>query len=538
MTDGSSSNSQGFNVNASSSTGRLSALQRRAPFLVVLYVLISGIVWAAATPLAGVPDEPAHVVYAAATVRGARGDIVSKDFGNGALVSYTVPEWIISLPNTPGHPCFAFAGATTADCQPPLSEGSGSALSLTSVSRYQPAYYWIVGLPSIGMTGSRSLYAMRAMSVLLATSLIGLGLATAAPRRRSWLSVGVLIAFTPIVAFLVGGVNPNGAEVVAAIRLAVAILGAADESPTARRIWFQVISVSILGGYLAWARPYSWLNLVIVAGATFLLNRRSVVAWIRSRPSAATAVGLSISIATLTAMSYDVLVQGPLRSTLQAGLSQVHPPAPFVEIVATVIRKSGGFLADTIGRFGWLDHTVPWSLQMVWLMFLGALVAMAWTVGQQGDRLLLFAVVAGSVFMVPVAVMWFAFGSPWGYQARYALALVVLVGMSSVFVLGLRGVKNFQRLHRATLGGFGVFAPLTMTISVIWSMSRYSIGMPLAWSDLLSFRFLRDAAWLPPAKALGIVIVGLIALVAIAPALARVGIDTTTTRFEESQLDS
>jgi len=522
------------------SVGRdtLSKAQRRAPFVVVLYVLVSGMMWAAATPLAGVPDEPSHVVYAAATVRGTSGEVVPADSDRRALVSYAVPGWITSLPNKPDWPCFAAPRYTTADCQSALTESGDSAPTLTSVSRYQPIYYWIVGIPTISMTGSGALYAMRAMSVALATLLIGLGLASAAPRRRPWLSIGVLVAFTPMVAFLIGGINPNGAEIVASIGLAVAILGVADESPTTRRIWFQVASISILGSYLAWARPYSWLNLVVVAGVTLMLNRRSVGACVRSRPSAATAIGLSISVATLTAVAYDVLIQGPLRSTLQAGQRQAHPRAPFGEILATVVEKSGGFLADTIGRFGWLDHTVPWPLQIVWLMFLGALVAMAWTVGQQGDRLPLFAIVAGSVFVVPVAVMWIAFGSPWGYQARYALPLVVLVGISSVFVLGLRGVKNFQWLHRAILGGFGVFAPLTMTISVILSMSRYSIGMPLAWSDILSFEFLRDAAWLPPAEALGVVFVGLIALAAITPTLRRVGIDTTTTRFEESQRDS
>jgi len=550
MTDGGASSSQGLNENASSfvsdldgssenaestKRGRLGVQRRGASLVIVLYVLISGIVWAAGTPLAGVPDEPAHVVYAAAIVSGASGEIVSNTSGTGGLLSYTVPEWITSLPNKPGSPCYAFDAAVTADCQSPLSESDYPATALTSVSRYQPVYYWIVGIPSVNMAGSRALYAMRAVSVVLATSLIGLGLAAAAPGRRWWLSVGVLIAFTPMVAFLIGGVNPNGAEIAAAIGLAVAVLGVEGDPPTTRRVWFQVAAISLLGGYLAWARPYSWLNLVVVVGATFLFNRRSVVAWIRRRPMAATVTGLSIGLATLTAMSYDVLVQDPVRSTLKAGQSLAHPPVRFVEILESGVWMSGAFLADTIGRFGWLDHSVPRSLQMVWLMFLGALVVMAAVVGKGRDRLLLLAVVAGSTIVTPVVVMQLEFGSPWGYQARYALPLVVLIGLSSMFVLGLRWVSYPERLLPPILGGLGIFAPLTMAISVMWSMARYSLGTPVVWSNVLALEFLRDAAWLPPAVALGVVIVGLAALAALTPALRRVGVDTTTTRFEDSQ---
>src|SRR5665811_410723 len=136
------------------------------------------------------------------------------------LMSHAVPAWIPSI-----VVCYHFDPAVTADCQPPVSESDDLVEALTTVSRYPPVYYWIVGLPSIGLTGARALYAMRAVSAILATILIGLGLVTASPGRRWWLSVGVLAAFTPMTAFLVGTVNPNGAEIAAAIGLGVAVLG-------------------------------------------------------------------------------------------------------------------------------------------------------------------------------------------------------------------------------------------------------------------------------------------------------------------------
>ena len=43
--------------------------------LVVSYVLGSGLVWAMVTPRSGAPDEPAHVAYAAAVVRGSLGEL-------------------------------------------------------------------------------------------------------------------------------------------------------------------------------------------------------------------------------------------------------------------------------------------------------------------------------------------------------------------------------------------------------------------------------------------------------------------------------
>src|SRR5665811_1194616 len=58
---------------------RVLSFRRAAPYFVVLYVLISGIVWSAVTPPGGVPDEPAHLVYAAAVVRNDFGEPVPVD---------------------------------------------------------------------------------------------------------------------------------------------------------------------------------------------------------------------------------------------------------------------------------------------------------------------------------------------------------------------------------------------------------------------------------------------------------------------------
>ncbi len=505
-------------------------------------MLVSGFVWTAATPLAGVPDEPAHVVYAAAVVRGDYGTpVVSENPENAAdtvtLMSHTVPEWVTSLPNMPNRPCYAHDQRVPADCQSGVSSSGDPVTALTSVTRYPPPYYWIVGVPSIAVAGPEALYAMRAVSVVLATILIGLGLATAAPGRRWWLSIGILLSFTPMVAFLVGGVNPNGAEIAAVIGISVAILGLSGGVLETKRVWSQAASIGVLGAYLAWARPHSVPILGIAVGATFLLNWRSAVAWSRIRPLASTAAVFWIGLAVLTASSFYILVQAPARRALMAGHNQAHPPEPFLVNLNAMLEKSAAFLADTIGLFGWVDHAAPWVLQVIWLTLLGTVLVMAVLAGRNAQSLLLFAIVVGSTIVAPLLVIQFHFGSPWGYQARYNLPLVVLIGLSSIFVLGLGWRGKSRRFLRSVLGWIGSLTPLIMATSVVWSISRYANGGPVVWSDALSFRFLRDAAWLPPVGAMGIVLIGLVVLAAMALVLGQVGLHTTSIEFEE-QLDN
>ena len=508
--------------------GRLASLRNLAPYLVLLYVLVAGVTWAAVTPPGGVPDEPAHLVYATAVVRNDFGKPMAVDDPpSGALMSHVVPAWVVSV----YHVCYAFDPDATADCQPPVIDSGQAVVGLTSVSRYPPVYYWVVGLPSLGLVGAEALYAMRVASAILATVLVGLGLVTASPGRRWWLSVGVLVAFTPMAAFLAGSVNPNGAEIAAAIGLGVAVLGLTGDSPTGKRVWSQGAAIAVLGSYIAWARPSTWIILGAVTGASLLLNRRSVVDWIRIKPPVAITTGAVIGISVLATVPYELLVRDPVEEALAVGRGSFS--ATLLENLDSTLGYWTSWMMDAVGRLGWLDHTVPQMLQTLWLIALGTLLVMALAVGKRADRLLLLAILIGSTVVAPLFVLQFVFGSVVGYQARYHLSLVILVALSSVFVLGLRWRSSFRSMVSPFFGWIGILFPIIMVVAVLGSLSRYAVGQPLVWSNIFLFRFVREAAWLPPTKALVVLAIGLASLLMLAPLLRRVGIDATMVAFED-----
>jgi len=503
-------------------------LRAIAPFFVLVYVAVSGFVWAVATPLGGVPDEPAHVVYATAVVRHDYGRPLPVDHPEySSLMSHVVPEWVTSI-----VVCYAFDRTVTADCQPPIDEGDEPVSKFTTVARYQPPYYWVVGLPTLALTGSGAFYAMRAASVILATVLVGLGLGVAAPGRRWWLSVGVLAAFTPMAAFLIGSVNPNGAEIAGAIGLAVAILGLVGGPVSRSRLWFQVVSVVVLAVYLAWARPGTWLTLVAVGGATLLLNRRGVAGWLRVRPAVITAAAALVGFAVIAVLLFEAIARAPVMEVLEY-TGFLATPAPLVNNLDSVLGNWAALLMQDVGIFGWLDHSLPQSLQLMWLILVGVLLVSALAVGKREEQFLLIAAVIGSTILAPLFVIHFVFGSFTGYQGRYQLPLVILIPLCAVFVLGLRTEGAAKAVFRPIFGWIGFLFPLTMLFAVMWSISRYSIGEPLVWSNILSLSFLLDAVWEPPMSATVVLILGSVVLVVLAPIMRKLGATAPTIAFED-----
>lgn len=504
------------------------------PFLVVAYMAIAGIIWAALTPPGGIPDEPSHIIYAAGVVRGDTGTVVAVDHPPfDHLVSIDVPAWVSSI-----QVCYAFNPAVTADCQPPLIEDDSLSPALTTATKYPPAYYAVVGLPSLFLTGARGMYAMRGASVLLAVSIVGLGLGISSPGRRWWLSAGALVAFTPMVAYLVGSVNPNGAEIAATMSLAIAMLGLTDEGGSNARAWFQTLGIGLLGAYLVWARPWSTLNLAAVLGVVLLANRRSLLAWIRRNRIPGIVSGLLITLSGSGAIVFEVAVRDPAEKAVAASSAAVT--APLAQNIDATLQSWASWITDNIGRLGWLDHTAPSLIQFIWLAFVAALLIWALAMSRPSQRIVLMSTVVGSTLLAPLFVLQFLFGSVTGYQARYHLPLVVLVPVLTLFLLGANSTAAQRDPSKAVLGWFGALAPIMMVTTAAWSVARYALGQPFGWPDIVTLRFLLDGVWTPPQNALTVAIVGVVGLIVSAPVLWMFGRATPGVHFEpvHPQLDS
>src|SRR5215218_4932756 len=190
---------------------------RRWHALFISFVLLFGLgaVWALATPLMGVPDEPAHVIRAASVVRG---DIIPRQSsGDPYMSDVDVPEWAAGAH---ALTCFAFDPGIPASCQPQPEDDDTITVARTSAGLNSPVYYAIVGLPSLVLDGPAALYAMRLLNVALTSALLAvafMGLSQL-PRAR-WSYVALASAITPMALFLAGGTNPNSIEFASAAAL-------------------------------------------------------------------------------------------------------------------------------------------------------------------------------------------------------------------------------------------------------------------------------------------------------------------------------
>ena len=178
-----------------------------APFAV--FALL-GVLWSLASPVFSVPDENAHATKAIAQVR-------------GQVVGYTLPDVrhiVVDLPEGYAYSqdtlCYATHAEVSAGCAPEFGS-DGQPWFNTWVGAYNPLYYYLVGWPSLLFDGDAAIIGMRIASSLLGAGLLAWAFLVAASGARSrWMPLGVAFAAAPMSMYLIGAVNPNGAELAAA----------------------------------------------------------------------------------------------------------------------------------------------------------------------------------------------------------------------------------------------------------------------------------------------------------------------------------
>ena len=484
----------------------------RDPVWVVGFVLFFalGVVWSLASPLFSVPDEPAHVVKAASVVRG---ELVPRklalpDTGHGVFrggfttvvhvpLSYTIQTSIIPS-------CNMFNTRVPAGCSPAFVDRPGPGTWTTLVGRYQPAFYGLVGWPTLINTGARGIYAMRFVNAALCAALLATALACAREARRfRLLALGVALAATPQVFFLAGGVNPNGLEAAAAICLwsALAVV-ALDDRPRVPTHLLWVIGVS--GGLLAWTRPLStlWLAAALGAVLVFATSRARIVEVVRAPAARITAaiVGM-LALASLTwTVAFDAL--GNVRGQDPRGLG-------LIDAFRHSLGRSGQYLRQMVGVFGWSTTRMPEPVYWAWGALVVTLVVLAvrYAPRRLGIGVLaLFGatVIAPSLIQAPNA---HAVGFPW--EGRYGLPLGVGVPILAAVAVGAG--NRLRALGTKRLAGLVVTAvALVHVISHIVNTRRNVVGTngPLFYLD--------QHGWDPPLPAWLL----LLATVAIAGGLA------------------
>jgi hypothetical protein len=330
-----------------------------------------------------------------------------------------------------------------------------------------------------------------------------MGLAAAALRwDQSVLGMaGLLLAMTPMVFFLMGGINSSGTEIAAGMTVWAATL--ALLRGRTEPLW--LVSAAGVGAValVVVRRPGPLWLVLIIAGAFLaagswdrireLLTRRAVQLW----AVAVVAFGLFQVIWLTMVGSLGTATGGAgsrgLAETVTASLGQAY-------------QKQ---VVESVGYLGWLDLPVPDIAVAAWLVALGGLLILGAVSGAR--RLLVTAfLVAGGALALMVAFEVLEAGNRFLFwQGRYSMPLLVgvpiLLGLSVTpyaiqsgrIRVGLlltalfstaHAIALFQYLRRNAVGIFGnprfLWQPDWTAPVPLWLLFGGSIAVTiaLAWS--------------------------------------------------------
>jgi hypothetical protein len=464
------------------------AVTRRVPVLLVVAYLLMGTAWVVTNPPGAAPDEYAHYLKALAAGRGQlylgrrvppRPDVASLDVEE---------RWQLRtsrLVHVPFglHPgrllCSAFHPEISAGCLHPDHPG-GPFESATIIGTYQPFTYVVPGLLMRLAHDPQSATRFGRMGFwLFSAALLGLAVVLLwSPDDGGFSLVGVLVATTPMVLFMVSTLSANGLEISAGICFSAALLRLARGGDR-RWVW---IAAGASGALLVLSRVTGvlWLGLASLAVAALVGVRPAAV---RLRNGGTLAVGAIVAAATaaVASLAWELAVQPHPRRSLGAAVRDVPEE----------VRELPDVLHQVIGVFGWLDTRMSRPLYLVWELLVVALIALALVVGTRRQRVVLCALAGGSLAVtVGLAVL----NRPTGFgaQGRYVLAFVSVVPLAAGEIL----FANRHRLRspHARLLPLAFAGPVAAVqlLALYTNARRYAVGVP---GPLV---FLRREEWSPP----------------------------------------
>ena len=452
-------------------------------------------VWAVANPLMASPDEPAHVVKAAAVVRG---QLLGEQTPDGTVVE--VPYFYNLVTAYPV--CYMFDPTAAGNCEWPATQPLDETVrAVTPAGKYNPLYYAVVGLPTLAPPGDGVLYAMRILSGALCAFFVAGGLrALAELRRVAWPVLGAATALTPMVVFLASTVNPAGVEIAAAFALwchLLVLLGSPDPDRDVARMWWvaaaTVVFVNARGLSLVWAG----LSVLAVIALTSWAEVKRLLARRATWPAWAVIVA-----ACLAAAAWVVGT-----NSLSTGGEPAAHGTSFLHAFAVSVFNTNSYVINMVGQFGWLDTYLETWVYLLWAACLGLVGLLALAVGARRERGALVAL-GVAILAVPVLIhSWQApyFGIIW--QGRYVLPLAVGLPLAAAVVLQARLPEPRHLPRNAAALGIGLLT-VVQGAAFLENLHRYVNGEDGAWTQL------EPDAWLPPLPLAIVIGLGALAVLA------------------------
>lgn len=371
------------------------------------------------------------------------------------------------------------------NCQAKSTLPSGEVEVASAASRYNPAFYAVVGLAAAPFEGTAHLYAMRATAALLGLALFMMTVwLTLAGARTVWPLVVVLAAALPTTIYSASLVSPNGLELLAGLGTWVALLAVvAPRGEQRRRTAYGMLGV--FAAVLANTHTLGllWLALILLAVAMLhgpvamfraLLPRtprEGIVAAL-----AACAAAFEIAWVALSGVNNPTLDQTEFTSSPWPWVFQGFVLWPF----------------QAIGAFPMRNESAPLVVYALILIVLAALaVAAIRSAGLRSRPVLGLGFIAAASFLVPAYLTVQTFeqlGSAW--QGRYGMPFTV--GLLVVAGTLIDASARQTTLRRA-------LAPAAvMMLLIAQTVSQWSV-MTKQRSD---FDLVAGTDWVPPSAAL------------------------------------
>lgn len=440
--------------------------------------------WAMSTPMSASPDEPAHIIKAAAV---AQGEWLGERSDRSDSVNVEVPRGLASAQD---WACTAHAPEQPADCLPDVVEDSELTTAGTSAGLYNPVYYSLVGWPSLLTDDARiAVFGMRVVSAVIVSLFFAITMTALLAFRRPLIAgIAYLTVLTPTVLFLAGAVNPNALEVATGAAL-LSVLLLLVRGPEVRHPELALTAVAVSGILLANTRGLSplWMAaiaVIAIAGAPWprllaLLARPPVWATL-----AALAAGVGFAL-------WWLLYSGTLGSMGSfAGAGAVTPIRAFVTMLL-----DRPFDPGMIGLFGWLDTPAPDVTFVLWSFLALGLVLAAAILARGRDFTALF-VASAMFFLIPPSMQAASIeASGYIWQGRYTLVAFAAVAVTCAVILMQSApvVRVGARARRRALALVAALVTAVQAYTLLFATKRYAVGIDGWWGD-----FLNAPRWYPP----------------------------------------
>lgn len=472
---------------------------------IAIAVWLIAVSWSLSIGRYGGPDEPAHVVRAAAVGRGELGGDTVPSMASGFRV-VEVPATLAT--GTPS--CYRHDARIPATCAAG-HRATGTVRAATAAGINPPTYYVAIGVPVhwLGDSADTTWYRVVAASWTAAWILVA---AFASRPLRSSQRLAFALIVPPAAWFLGGVVNPSAWEV-AACALA----------------WIGVARVAARPGAVAVADA-GWIGV----GAAIAISVRSVaVLWVAT-------MAVVLAILTLRRVRWTrcaaAAALGPIALAVACvlvwnrwiGLELHDDRTATADGLLTRVRTSLAGTRETlhemVGTLGWSEYSAPGVVQALWWAGAATLLVLAWRRGRR-HRAALVAWGAG-VLLGPVAFE-VATARDVGYiwQGRYSIG--VTIGLAAMLGAGGRSDADTSaspapRGRRRTQVVAVPVALLTVAeVATFWSvLRRATVGSAGSWWPSTP-----AGSWSPPVDArvllLGHVVVAITAAIAITRATSR-----------------